>query len=39
MKIIVVFMMAKYSRENLEPSYEIARMKNMLREVEGSTVW
>ena len=27
MKITVVFMMAKYTGENLEPSYEIARMK------------
>ena len=39
MKITVVFMMAKYSGENLEPSYEIARTKNTLREMEGSTVW
>ena len=27
MKIIVVFMMAKYTGENLKPSYEIARRK------------
>ena len=34
MKIIVVFMMAKYTGENQEPSYEIARTKPPTEKVE-----